>query len=156
MKTAGLLLACVVLTSCRFLPPSPQMNEAPENAPRARLRVVAEPKFAVVDGTPGGSCANAKMQGEERIIGFLQYQRREKAFDGRSIGMPDPERLDLSANMSRRARNNYSGELYIEADKPFLLTYYYNEYVFGYYRGCGFSLSFTPQEGKDYEARFWM
>jgi hypothetical protein len=133
------------------------MIEAPENVPRARLRVVAEPKFAIVGGTLGGSCENvSNIQGEGRIVGFLQYQRRENTFDGRSLSMPDPERLDLSANMSRRARNNYSGELYIEAGKPFVLSYYYNQYVLGYYRGCGFSVAFTPQEGKDYEARFWM
>ena len=159
MRAASLLLACGVLASCRFIPPPSPMDEVPESVPRAQLRVIAEPDFAVVNGTPRGDCTNSMnvdIQRKGRIIGSMQYQRRGGAFDGRSLGMPAPERLDVSPNMrQKRGGNDYSGELYIEADKPFLLTYNYHEYVFGYYIGCRIDLAFTPQEGRDYEARFW-
>jgi hypothetical protein len=133
------------------------MTEAPENVPRARLRVIAEPDFAVVDGTPGGDCATTNLPGRGRIVGFPEYQIRKGTFDGRSLGMPDPERLDLSVDMSRRrTRNKYSGEIYVEAGKPFWLSYLYHVNLFTGYRSCATNMFFTPQEGKDYEARFWI
>jgi hypothetical protein len=111
----------------------------------------------VVDGIQGEGCASINTQNKGRIVGFQQYQTREGTFDGRSLGIPNLEEQEILANTGKRhIRGSASGELYVEAGKPFLLSYLYNEYVFGNYRGCSFALSFTPQKDKDYEARFWL
>jgi hypothetical protein len=105
--------------------------EAKKTASNARLRVVS--REGVVRAIPQKGCLDDSASDTGVILGG------KGDLQGQSRNMPDPERIG----------DNPFAELYITADKPFVLNFQVGPESRA---RCALAGSFIPQEGKDYEA----
>jgi hypothetical protein len=127
-----LFLALLVPSACSGVIGSVFRKAAePTGGDRARLRVVSN---GFVKAIPGKGCIDWSAPGAGTVFGG----RLSSSYRGRSLNMPGtPLKRDDSA------------ELYVEAAKPIVLEVVSNRGIYS----CQLAVTFTPEAGKDYEAR---
>lgn len=134
---AILILSSSLVTGCSEITTQLKPMEEPIGGSRSRLRVISD---TFVKAVPERDCIDWSSHGAGTVFGGMAGSN---GFRGRSLGMPNPPSTDLST----------IAELYITADKPITLFYNYGGGVQGGYH-CSFAVSFKPNIGKDYEAKF--
>lgn len=128
-----LILSAIAFSGCSSIITTQQFKPMvePAEGSRARLRIISD---SAVLAIPERDCLDWGAEGSGTA--YANQGLGSKGFKGRSLGMPDPQSLDLST----------MGEMYIAADKPITL-----HYIYGVNPSCANSIWFIPQDGKDYE-----
>ncbi|MEO8119658.1 MAG: hypothetical protein ABI606_10100 [Rhodoferax sp.] len=116
-----------------------QASEPPENAPRARLRVLAN---SLVKAVPGKDCIDWSAPGAGTVFGGIVGS---SGYRGKSIDMP----------FKPQVNNSDFGEMYIAAGKPITLAFLTTPEGItsaGRVYRCSVAGAFVPEKDKDYEA----
>lgn len=128
------ILSTIIVSGCSSMITTQQFKPMvePEDGSRVRLRIISD---SAVLAIPERDCLDWGAQGSGTA--FATGGLGSKGYQGRSLGMPDPQ-TSASSTM---------GEMYIAADKPITL-----HYIYGANPSCTNPVWFIPKEGKDYEA----
>ena len=129
LSQLALLVGCGALTA-QFK----QAEEAKENQPRAKLRIIAN---SFVKAIPNKDCIDWEAPGSGTVFGGIVGS---SGYRGRSLDMPLPPSSVNPAGM---------GEMYVAANKPITLVFETGPDS-SYF--CSVSGSFTPEKEKNYEA----
>lgn len=139
LSAATIGLALLLGLGACSLPP---IKEPASDVPRARLRILADTNHVEAMASPASDCWGlwpAVPKGSGTILGA---GHSPMAFENRSLGMPNPERI---------GKNRFA-EIYVPSGKYFSID-------FDSWSGiatCDLAGRFIPEAGKDYEIKFWM
>ena len=135
MKKPLAYLGILCLFGCASIATQFVKMAEPDDGPRARLRITAN---MLIKGVPNTDCLTLSAWGKPGAGSIFGGIVGSKGYRGRSLGMPNPEKIDLED----------SGELYVTANQPIAIALVPTPETA---LRCSISGSFVPEDGKDYQ-----